>query len=85
MPRGDEIVTRWKVQWQNLTADQATWEDKHFIKLTFPEFYRKTIQEWWPDNSSCGQERAQGGGGQNCQEQKMDRGDWRQPDEDAIN
>jgi hypothetical protein len=63
MPRGDEIVTWWKVQWQNLTADQATWEDKHFIKLTFPEFYRKTIQEWWPDNNSCGQERAQGGGG----------------------
>jgi hypothetical protein len=65
LPRKDEIITQWKVQWQNLTPDQATWEDKLFIKATFPSFYHKILQEWWPSNSSCGQEQAQGGG--SCQ------------------
>jgi hypothetical protein len=30
LPRGDDIITQWKVHWQNLTKDQATREDKLF-------------------------------------------------------
>jgi hypothetical protein len=62
LPRNDDIVTQWKVQWQNLSEDQATWEDKLFIKATFPEFYN-TLRQWWPTHASSGQEAAQGGGG----------------------
>jgi hypothetical protein len=56
-----------KIQWQNLSADHATWEDKMFIKVTFPEFYRSTITSWWPDQASSGQESAQGEG--DCHDQ----------------
>jgi hypothetical protein len=63
LPRNDEIVTQWKILWANLDSSQATWEDKFFIKSAFPEFYTKTIQEWWPNKTSCGQEQSQGGGG----------------------
>jgi hypothetical protein len=42
-------------------------EDKLLIKVTFPEFYYKTIK-WWPEPASSGQEASQGGG--NCH-------DWR--------
>jgi hypothetical protein len=55
------------VQWQNLSQDQAAWEDKLLIKVAFPEFYYKTIK-WWPEPASSGQEASQGGG--NCH-------DWR--------
>jgi hypothetical protein len=64
LPRQDEIITQWKVQWQNLSPDQATWEDKLFIKATFPSFYYKTPQDWWTSTHSYGQEQSQGGG--NC-------------------
>jgi hypothetical protein len=63
LPRNDDILTQWKVQWQNLTEDQASWEDKLFIKATFPEFYNNTLRQWWPTHASSGQEAAQGGGG----------------------
>jgi hypothetical protein len=66
MPRKDEIVTQWLIQWLNMSAEQATWEDKILIKSTFPEFYNHTIREWWPETNSCGQECAQGGG--SCQD-----------------
>jgi hypothetical protein len=62
MPRREEIITQWKVKWHNLTDDQATWEGNLFIKSTFPDFYNKTLHEWWLDQGSCGQERAQAGG-----------------------
>jgi hypothetical protein len=65
MPRNDDVVTQWKIHWQNLTEDQATWEDKLFIRSTFPSFYFKTINEWWPPQASCGQEDSQGG--RSCQ------------------
>jgi hypothetical protein len=65
LPRNDEIVTQWKLQWVNISPDQATWEDKLFIKATFPDFYHKTIREWWPHMDSRGQEFAQEGG--SCQ------------------
>jgi hypothetical protein len=61
LPRHDEIVTQWKVQWINIPPDQAIWEDKLFIKATFPEFYHKTIREWWPKKNYRGQEFAQEG------------------------
>jgi hypothetical protein len=62
MPRCDEIVTQWLIQWVNIPADQATWEDKLFIKATFLGSYYKTIREWWPNTTSRGQEATQGGG-----------------------
>jgi hypothetical protein len=31
LPHRDEILTQWKIHWQNLTTDQATWENKTFI------------------------------------------------------
>jgi hypothetical protein len=62
LPRRGEVVTQWKIQWANLTPDQATWEDKLSIKATFPSFYHKTLQEWWPPTPSCGQEVSQGEG-----------------------
>jgi hypothetical protein len=65
-PRNDDIITQWLVQWENLGAEQATWEDKVFIKSTFPSFYYKTLQEWWPYQASRGQEASQGGG--SCQD-----------------
>jgi hypothetical protein len=61
LPLKDEVVTQWRVQWHNLSEEQATWEDKLFIKSTFPAFYHKTIKEWWPSTSSYGQEQIQGG------------------------
>jgi hypothetical protein len=72
LPRHDEVVTQWKMQWQNLSEYQDTWEDKLFIKATFPSFYFKTLKEWWPNSASCGQESSQGGG--DCQVPTVDRG-----------
>jgi hypothetical protein len=63
LTRQDDIVTQWLVQWENLSADQSTWEDKLFMKATFPIFYFKTVKEWWSNSVSCGQEPAQGEGG----------------------
>jgi hypothetical protein len=37
-----------------------------FIKSVFLEFYTKTIQEWWPNPNSRGQESSQGRG--SCQD-----------------
>jgi hypothetical protein len=62
IPHKDEIITQWKIQWENLSEDQSTWEDKFFIKATFPAFYHQTLCKWWPENASCGQEPSQGGG-----------------------
>jgi hypothetical protein len=62
LPRRDDIITQWLVQWQNLIEEQVTWEDKFFIKATFPSFYHQTIKQWWPNSSSYGQEQPQGGG-----------------------
>ncbi|GJN06633.1 hypothetical protein PR202_ga24384 [Eleusine coracana subsp. coracana] len=48
LPRGHVLVTQWKIQWLNLSKEITTWEDADFIKATFPEFYTKTLKEWWP-------------------------------------
>jgi hypothetical protein len=34
----DVAVPQWLIQWEGLTADEATWEDADFIAKTFPEF-----------------------------------------------
>jgi hypothetical protein len=62
LPQQDHIITQWLVQWPNLNTNHATWEDKSFIKDTFPQFYQQTLQEWWPDGVPCGQEHSQGRG-----------------------
>jgi hypothetical protein len=62
LPHRDDIITQWLIQWQGLSTDQATWEDKLFIKATFPDFYQRTLKEWWPQATSCGQEQSQVGG-----------------------
>jgi hypothetical protein len=54
IPRKDEINTQWNIQWENLSEDQSTWEDKFFIKATFLAFYHQTLRKWWPDNASRG-------------------------------
>jgi hypothetical protein len=62
LPRGDEIITQWQVQWENLQLEQATWEDKMFIKSSFLEFDNKIIHEWWSNEVPCGQGSSQEGG-----------------------
>jgi hypothetical protein len=32
-------VAQWLIKWENLPADQATWEDASFIQKVFPAFH----------------------------------------------
>ena len=34
----DIPVDQWLVHWENLTAEEATWEDVKFVQATFPSF-----------------------------------------------
>jgi hypothetical protein len=34
----DIAVPQWLIQWEGMTADEATWEDADFIAKTFPAF-----------------------------------------------
>ena len=34
----DVVVPQWLVHWENLSPEEATWEDASFIQATFPEF-----------------------------------------------
>lgn len=52
LPRNKLLVTQWLIQWVNLPLDNASWEDADFIKATFPEFYSKTIQSWFPNSTT---------------------------------
>jgi hypothetical protein len=57
-----------------MSQDQATWEDKMFIKSTFPEFYSKTIAEWCPESQLL----QQGGGGADAGERNtMVKEEWK--------
>lgn len=38
VPRRNEPVTQWLVHWENLSPEDATWEDSAFIQATFPHF-----------------------------------------------
>jgi hypothetical protein len=37
IPRNNESVVQWLIQWVNLPASAATWEDADFIRKVFPE------------------------------------------------
>jgi hypothetical protein len=37
---------QWLVQWDNLSLEEATWEDADFIKESFPAFFKATVQSW---------------------------------------
>jgi len=38
IPRNNEPVVQWKIQWTNLPESEATWEDADFIRRVFPSF-----------------------------------------------
>lgn len=38
VPRRNEPVAQWLIQWINLGPEDATWEDTTFIQKTFPNF-----------------------------------------------
>lgn len=46
VPRHNVPVVQWFIQWQNLSPEEATWEDADFIKYTFPAFFKSTTQAW---------------------------------------
>jgi hypothetical protein len=46
IPRNNEAVVQWLVQWQNLSPEDATWEDADIIKHAFPDFFKLTVQSW---------------------------------------
>ena len=46
IPRNNLPVVQWLIQWQNLSEEEATWEDANFIKYSSPEFFRTTTQAW---------------------------------------
>jgi ribosomal protein L21E len=46
VPRNNVAVVQWLTQWENLSPEEATWEDADFIKETFPDFFRQTVQAW---------------------------------------
>jgi hypothetical protein len=50
LPRNKILVTKWHIEWQNLPAEDASWDDANFIKKAFPAFYYNTIKSWFPDN-----------------------------------
>jgi len=38
IPRNNELVIQWLIQWTNLPKEEATWEDVSFIRKVFPSF-----------------------------------------------
>lgn len=38
IPRNNAPVVQWKILWENLPPEAATWEDASFISKTFPSF-----------------------------------------------
>jgi hypothetical protein len=46
IPRNNEAVVQWLVQWQNLSPEDAIWEDADIIKHAFPDFFKFTVQSW---------------------------------------
>jgi hypothetical protein len=39
IPRNNEPVAQWLIQWVNMPKEQATWEDATFIRKIFPAFH----------------------------------------------
>jgi hypothetical protein len=52
LPRNKVLVTQWLIEWQNLPATDASWEDATFIKRVFPDFFSNTIKAWFPDKQT---------------------------------
>jgi hypothetical protein len=52
LPRNGVLVTQWLVEWANLPATDASWDDANFIKTIFPDFYTDTIKGWFPDTNT---------------------------------
>lgn len=46
IPRNNVTVVQWLVQWENLSPEEATWEDADFLKEVFPAFFRATVERW---------------------------------------
>ena len=46
IPRNNAPVVQWQIQWENLSPEDATWEEAVFIKYSFPAFFRSTTQAW---------------------------------------
>jgi hypothetical protein len=38
IPRNNELVVQWLIQWVNLPGSAATWEDVDFLRKVFPDF-----------------------------------------------
>ena len=38
IPRNNELVVQWLIQWVNLPEEAATWEDVVFVRKLFPSF-----------------------------------------------
>jgi hypothetical protein len=34
----DVAVPQWLIHWENMSEDDATWEDAKYIQATFPQF-----------------------------------------------
>jgi hypothetical protein len=51
LPRNGVLVTRWLIEWANLTPQDSSWEDANFIKKVFPHFYSTTIKTWFPNTT----------------------------------
>jgi len=39
IPRNNEPVVQWLIQWMNLPTSKASWEDADFIRKIFPSFH----------------------------------------------
>lgn len=52
IPRKNVPVVQWLIQWENLSPEDATWEDADFIKYTFPKFSRSTTDAWREANKT---------------------------------
>jgi hypothetical protein len=46
VPRNNLPVVQWLIQWENLSPEEASWEDADFIRATFPDFFRTTTEAW---------------------------------------
>jgi hypothetical protein len=38
------MVSQWLVQLENLSLDEASWEDADFIKVVFPTLFADTVK-----------------------------------------
>jgi hypothetical protein len=54
LPRNKTLIMQWLIEWHNLPATDASWEDATFIKRVFPDFFSNTVKSWQetePDSS----------------------------------